>query len=108
LNKITSLDWSKDSSLIRLTLSDFRRLYLIKDEEGNEEYRIENYAINNILMKKEPHIRSKFLENFWASNNCLLRWDTLGVFKPDPTRINTVLSYKLLDQNYLFTALNKG
>ena len=24
---------------------------------------------------------------FWASNSCLLRWDTQGIFSPDPTAV---------------------
>ena len=50
-----------------------------------------------LLEKKEQ------IDDMWASNTCLLRWDTLGVFKPDPSVVNCLDKVKIKDQSYIIT-----
>jgi len=78
--------------MLRVTVSDFRRLYFVKETERSENYVLDNYGLQNLLIKIDHKIRDKFLQNFWATNNCLMRWDTSGAFKPDPTKINCIRS----------------
>ena len=61
------MDWASDH--IRLTTNDFRKLYFKKDDEFTE---------------------IPFLKLDWQSQNILTRWDTVGVFSPDPIAVKMV------------------
>ena len=97
--RVTSLDWSTDGSLMRLTFDDFRKIYISRDEI-EEKYKEDSELLAKLIDRKEE------MANIWASETCLLRWETLGVFSPDPTQINCLGKVTICDQTQVLTGLS--
>ena len=70
---------------MRITFDDFRKIHISKSAEyAVDEYKEDDEVVSKLLTAKQE------LASVWASETCLLRWETLGVFSPDPTRISCV------------------
>ena len=97
VTQITSLDWSADSEYLRFTTTDFRKIYIKRSpntdssgQDPKDTYEIDNYCMHELLKQQDAN----HLAEFWAEETCLLRWDTIGVFKPDPCQISAVEKFR--------------
>ena len=106
LHAITSCDWSLDCECIRLTFGDYRKMHIVKyfDENGgNEAYKIDNAC----TYRFSSHDGNKKTgRQTWSSETCLLRWETTGIFRPDPSRIKCVEKLATKTGNYVLVGLN--
>lgn len=81
---MSSVDWSEDSSMLRVTLTDFRRLLIHSVFAHNmETFDIDNYYFNKVQLLQG---NQKELPQ-WTTNQCLLRWEAIGALSPDPTKV---------------------
>jgi hypothetical protein len=86
---------------MRITFDDFRKIHISKsDDVAVDAYKEANEVLSKLLQAKQE------LASVWASETCLLRWETLGVFSPDPTRISCVQKLTTAEgREYVVTGL---
>ena len=86
---------------MRITFDDFRKIHISKSDDYEvDAYKEDNEVLSKLLQAKQE------LASVWASETCLLRWETLGVFSPDPTRISCVQKLTTEDgHQYVVTGL---
>lgn len=102
LHAITSCDWSSDCECIRLTLGDFRKMHILRTYDDNGEN--EAYQINNTCKYRFSR-QDKAGRKAWSSESCLLRWETTGIFRPDPCRVKCIDKLETKTGNYVLAGL---
>ena len=72
---IRSIDWSTTSEMMRISTTDYRKIYY------------KNFTESDCDGEQD---------DLWTTNTCILNWSSMGLFSPNPESVINAFRYKNL------------